>query len=585
MISVQGKAKKSRAAKLRQFFIRPLFLTPLALLFLGLIGWGIFHSSSRVLARYMRWQAERVVIQAEIDATEGRLQEARMGADTALRLHASQPRALRLVARLTSMEGLHAEARKFHERLSAIGGSTREDLEDYALSASRSGYFDEANDIANFVANTGAWDFPHLLKAEQLAAKGDRAGSVNALREAMYASDSSRSRMELARFLIANPNPAESLELNELLEKLAKDPSTTGAEALAMGLLKGHLPVVSDKNWIQMLRKHPGRTPSTDFVADYVEAANIPDSKPAVVAAMLERLKPAPVGDRLEPAKWLLVNGEPAAVLTLLPLADAMSSGQALQTWVDASAGVGQWAAIQEALSRPDVPLPPYLTKIYTARAIKMGGTGEDADVLLRAALQETKNNPPALVQVLGFLYRSGEQALFEEGISLMLANPEGAFPAMSQLVPALQSQGDAESLRRIFQKAAEEGALSGNPYVLNGLAYLDLVLGHPTDIDVLAKRLEESPKDIPYRFTFAFAQLQVGMTGKALLLVENFPVPVEQLHPSHQTVLACILAANGQKEKALALARQIPVQKVTTQELDLLRSRLRGGVSGATPP
>jgi hypothetical protein len=155
----------------------------------------------------------------------------------------------------------------------------------------------------------------------------------------------------------------------------------------------------------------------------------------------------------------------------------------------------------------------------------------------------------------------------------------------MSQLVPALQSQGDAESLRRIFQKAAEEGALSGNPYVLNGLAYLDLVLGHPTDIDVLAKRLEESPKDIPYRFTFAFAQLQVGMTGKALLLVENFPVPVEQLHPSHQTVLACILAANGQKEKALALARQIPVQKVTTQELDLLRSRLRGGVSGATPP
>ena len=46
-------------------------------------------------------------------------------------------------------------------------------------------------------------------------------------------------------------------------------------------------------------------------------------------------------------------------------------------------------------------------------------------------------------------------------------------------------------------------------------------------------------------------------------------------IHKRTFLAVACTLAANGKKEEALALASRIPAQRISTQELDLLKQQL----------
>jgi hypothetical protein len=246
-----------------------------------------------------------------------------------------------------------------------------------------------------------------------------------------------------------------------------------------------------------------------------------------------------------------------------------------MRTWVDLAAAIGEWKTLREALALPNNPLPGHISKIYTARAFKMSGSNAEGDAIYRAALGEYKDKTTETLEILEYLHRSGEYELFDAALPYQLAKPGDAMAAMQFLVPIVGEARDSSRLSRLFQMAQDCPTLKDNDLILNDSAYLDLVLGRPTDIAALERRFLENPGDPAVRFTLALAKLQQGKKIPALTLLQQANVPPQNLAPNQLLILASVLAANKEPEKAIAIARLIPAAKISNEELELLKSHL----------
>jgi hypothetical protein len=76
-------------------------------------------------------------------------------------------------------------------------------------------------------------------------------------------------------------------------------------------------------------------------------------------------------------------------------------------------------------------------------------------------------------------------------------------------------------------------------------------------------------------RFSLALAKLQQGQKLPALTLLQQANIPPQNLAANQLLILASVLAANNEPEKAIAVARLIPAVKISNQELEVLKSHL----------
>ena len=76
-------------------------------------------------------------------------------------------------------------------------------------------------------------------------------------------------------------------------------------------------------------------------------------------------------------------------------------------------------------------------------------------------------------------------------------------------------------------------------------------------------------------RFTLALASLKQGKKLPALTLLQQGKIPPQNLAANQLLILASVLAANNEPQKAIAIARLIPATKISNQELELLKSYL----------
>jgi hypothetical protein len=94
-------------------------------------------------------------------------------------------------------------------------------------------------------------------------------------------------------------------------------------------------------------------------------------------------------------------------------------------------------------------------------------------------------------------------------------------------------------------------------------------------DAAAIRARQKQNPGDPAALFNLVLECLRAGNEAEALALLQNANLDIRTMAPNQLTVLACTLAANGKKEEALALASRIPAQRISTQELDLLKQQL----------
>ncbi len=564
----------------RWFFILLLLL----LAFLGGAAYGSYWAYGKLKGR----QSRKLTKMAAEYLQQGKVAEAAMSLDTAVRLKPNNAEALRLLAHLKGATGEGPKSLENWRKLAESGSLTLEDLAQYAAAAARENDWALAERIADAAATGGNSVLRHLLRAELLTSKNDVPGAEAELRLAVEADKTGTAQAALARFLIARRfNSATAPKILKLLREVSKLQDERGVDAIATAMRIGVVPPAELPIWINALREHPKANARTLFLADTVEWQSNPASKPAVLERMLKRMQGAPVDDRAAGVQFLVLIGEPAQAAALLSRDEALKNREVFSLWLNAQFLIKNWSAILDALSQPNLPLPAYLTKLCSGRALVMSGHESDGRAAYAEGLQQSSENKADLLQALTYLNLAGEDQFFEQGIKHVLSDPATAKESFIKILPSVAMRRDAARTRRVYEIAAATSPdLAKDLTLQNDLAYLNLLLGLPEDTKKVAFQSDANPRDFAFRVTYALALLRAGKNKEALTLLENCEpdVFVPALPPHHKAIVAIALAANGRKKEALGAISTVPPQELSVQEIELLRSYLPQPESSPPP-
>ena len=568
----------------RRPLLRRLLFPLLILVVLCVAAYASYWAYGKLKGR----QSRHLTKMATEYLQKNKVAEAEMSLQTAVRLKPNNAEALRVLARLQGATGKGPQSLETWQKLAASGGITLDDLAQYSMAASREGDQALAERLANAAAAGGNTVFKHVLRANFLLSKNDIPGAEAEFRQAVEVDTTGNSRAMLARFLLTRRLNAETApEIREMLRELSKRPDAVGLEALTAAITRGLVPPAELPVWISALRQHPKSTAQALLLADAADIQLQPETKPTVVAKMLERMKGASLEDRARGLQFLLRMEEPAQAASLLTRDEALKNRETLSLWLDAQSLTKNWPAVLDALSQPNLPLARHLTKLYRGRALLMSGKEAEGRAAFAEALQETEGSKAEFLETLAYLNLVGEDQLFDQGLQRALSDPETAKESFLRILPSVASRRDAARTRRAYEMAAAASPELANDLTLqNDMAYLDLLLGLPVDINKTAFLSEANPRDFSFRATHALTLLKEGKNKEALSLLENCEpdIHVASLPPHQKAIVAIALAANGRRNEALGTASLLPPQQLSMQEFELVRSYLAQLETAATP-
>ena len=515
--------------------------------------------------------------------------EAEMSLETAIRLKPNNAEALRMLARLQGATGKGAASLETWQKLAASGGITLDDLAQYSMAASREGDQALAERLADAAATGGNTVLRHIMRANLLLSKNDILGAEAEFRQAVEGDTTGNSRAMLARFLLTHRLNAETApEIREMLREVSKRPDAIGLEALSTAITRGLVPPAELPVWTSALRLHPKAIAQALLLADATDIQLQPETKPAVLAKMLERMKGAPVDDRAAGLQFLILMGEPVQTAGLLTRDEALNKRETLSLWLDAQSLTKNWPAILDILAQPNLPLPEHLSKLYRGRALVMSGKEAEGRAAYAEALQETAGGTRAeFLDTLAYLNLAGEDQLFDQGLQRALSDPATAKESFIRILPSLAMRQDAARTRRAYEiAAATSPELAKDLTLQNDLAYLGLLLDLPVDTKKIAFLSDANPRDFSFRITYALALLKAGKNKEALTLLENCEpdVHVDTLAPHQKAIVAIAMAANDRRNEALGVAATLPPQQLSKQEIELMRSYLTQTKTTPTP-
>ena len=555
---------------------------PVVLALIGcLVGGGLW-----AVGKFERRQSRKLTDMAANYLKEGKAEEARMGLETALRLDPRNAKALRMIAGLRRAQGADPEALDAMRRLAESGQMSLDDLVIYAQMAARAGDLALAERLANNAGRGGNTVLRHMLRAELGAAKNDPEAVEKELRAAAEADESGQSKLALARFLVQRRLNAETApEVLAMLRSLSSKNDALGAEAIGMILAAGLVPQSEVEVLVKAIRQHPATNPRLLILADSTEVALNPTQKAEVVRRTAERLKGAPMEQRVEAMVWAMRLGEPATASALITPEEASKEAKVYSLWLDSMAQQNRWVEITAQLSKEGSPLPAYLQGLYAGRALVAAGRGNEGRAEYAKALQTASPKREEFLQAVAYLGAAGEDGLFEQGLRKALEKPDDAQAVMRAVVPAVAMRRDAAQTLKVYEIAASAPALKNDLTLQNDIDYLALMLGRPVDARAIAQRSESNPRDFAFRVTYALALLKAGDGRKALEVLENCEpdVHVVSLPPHHKAIVAAAMASAGKQKEALQVAYQIAPMAFSQQEAAFLVEKL--GVAKTPAP
>lgn len=568
--------KLRKKIRLRRAIRRWRFLLILlTLLLLGGAGCAGYWAYGKILNR----QAYALVGRAVEDLKNGKVTEARMGVETALRIKPGHPPATRLLARIQAASRQPEQALATFQKLTDERLLTLEDLKLYAGLAAQKGETQLADRLAKAVGAHGDPAFPHLLKASTLLRQNKPAEAEAEFRAAVAADPSDATRGALLEFLIKSRRPGQSVqEAAVIIQDFSTRDSALGAQALALGLRTGYMNPDLRGDWIEKLRAHPFVETPGRLLADSAAVAMNPDSKPQIAVELVEFVKAKPLPDRAAAAQWLTKNGEPARALSLLTLDEAIKRPESFIVWLDASATAKNWNESLAALEREDNPLRPHISKLFQGLARKQLGQSAESQAAFQNAIADAANDPEKFAEVTSYLLGANETELFEANLAKVPAQPALAPALMSKCQLLVLARRDAAFSLRFFEALANSATLAADPAFQNNIAHHRLLLGKPAPLDFLRKHSAENPDNLSSVATLALAELKSGRSEAAMRLFDNYgpDVDARSLPPRILCIYAVTLAANGKSDLARKVASIIPRGSLSQQEADFLVPHLK---------
>ena len=555
------------------------FITPMVLVLIGGIIWAGFVFVGKVERR----QTRKLVELAEGYLKEGKITQARMGVETALRLNPANAEALRMQANFHFAEGEQGEAFLAMSRLADSGQLSFSELLTYVTLAARQGYTTLSDQWLDSVARRLNPVSQHLLRAQANDAMNNTEEAEKEMRAAWTLDPMGEPSLVLARFLLTRRRtPETEQEILALLKKTSISNESLGVEALVIGLSSQVVPISERDWWISALRNHPLANESGLLVADAAEMSLRPTMKTEVVGRMAERLSGRSLAERVQGMVLAMQAGESKTAAGLLNPEEAAASAEALPIWLDALALQNRWSEILEVLSRSQLALPEYLKRLYTGRALKETGKPVMSREAFEAALEVTQSKMGEYIMVLAYLAFLEENELLERALRQGLEDPKNRDVVLRAVVVAVSVWRDAARTQRIYKIAAAMPQSEGDLALQNDLDYHSILLGQPVDLRTLAERSHANPRDFALRVTHALALLKAENAKQAFAELDQCEpgIYVETLPPPQMAVVAAATALNGRMSEAQALARLIPPGSLLKQESEFLMACLESGKS-----
>jgi hypothetical protein len=571
----QKPGKRRRGLILEFLCSRRLWVSVLALLFLG----SLLMGGRWAYGKWTNRQSWSLASLAETQLREGRVNEALMSLETALRLRPDHPHALRLLAQAHTASGQRQQALAAWQKLSESAQLTAADAAAYGLLAGVEGEWALADRIIDSfsIGNQGAE--ADLLRANILSLRGDTDGTEASLRQAVAKDSTPRSRAALAGFLLAHRlNSSTAPEILTLHRNLITLPDETGANALAAALEAQIVPAAERATWIDTLRKHPKATPALLLEADSAEAAADPAATPLLAAKVSARLEKAPVAERRLGFLWLARHNQHARALRLVTVDETLADPTLFAAWIEALADTGQLEQILQTLDLPANPLPPQRTALYRARTLKLLGRPAEADTAYQsalAALAASANSTTDTLAALAYIQDAGETALFETEVQKLLADPATARTAYESLVPVVAKRRDIASIRRLHELALASPALPQKFSIQNEIDYCDLILARPVDAASIAEIARLNPDNPRFQITQALSLFRAGEFAEALseLTLQGTPPDDPAIQARHAAIQALLLTTTADPVAAAKTLAALDPMRLTAQEAALVQS------------
>jgi hypothetical protein len=418
----------------------------------------------------------------------------------------------------------------------------------------------------------------HLRKAREFLDAKNPDAAERELRLSVGRDRSLRSKKAMIEFMLEH-------RLSELtgpraigyLSDLAAARGEEFHEAVIAAIRTGTIQPQETSSLLKLLKSHRDVPNEILLLADSTEARLQPERRSALAAACAERLREAPLKDRVDGARWLLSLKESKRAATLLPRIEATSSPEAFELWLELAELNKNFAEALDALAATPNPLSPLRAKLFRARILHASGASGAREEYIET-LRIHAEDPEAYGEAIAFICSAGNDPLmlgsFKKGIDDF---PATAHILLAKLTPAARALKDARRVRQILEVASQSNAFNGNVLVRSELAYLNLLLGREEDIEQLYRISVLYPGNAPVRLALAMGLLKKNRAQHALLEVEAFQPDIRTatLRDHEKAILASVYAANDRKDDAVKISLGINFGELTAQEIEFAMTSL----------
>jgi len=519
--------------------------------------------------RIKEWRARQFAAQADTLRAEGKLQEAFNNASSALQMRPGLPEARRAYAAVL-LAGGKAEGLSVFQQLIDDNLATTEDrtqVAEAALAFNNPALAErEAFQLLQQGDNTP--EALHLLARVRLAQQR-LPDALQALRESIEAGGGAPPAILLARLQMA-ANTEESIAAAlELLRPIAAEKDLAGLEALLLLVTSPALRSPEGAAWVEALRNHPEAGDEQKLAAASAEIVLAPARYAEIVRRTTDDYRGGTVEQRAQLARWLNLNREYEAVLDVVSGSEAASRSDLFLIRLDAMAGRGDWQGLAALLKGDNIPLSNPVVLLYRGRAARETGELESSASFYRRAVIEAARTPDVMWYVINYLQRVGEDRVLEQELGRLTENPATARQAFQALVPIVQKRQDAEELHNLY--AGMIRLLPADAVVQNDHRYFAALTGRRADVSGARELVDRQPQMLAYRITLALTHLKNAQPEAALNVFDGITLDPAQIQPYQRAVLAAVLGANGRADEARQLARSVPGDVVTVQEIELI--------------
>jgi len=550
--------KKSETSYSRQQLRRTLAIASIVLLLLAALGAAGYHF-------FTGWRARDLASKAKDNFERGNYRMAWLQINSAKDLRASDPDVLRAAAIIEAGLG-RAEALAHLEKLAERTDLTPEELQARALAALRHGTDEQFEQAVADLEKSGKTSEAGEMRAARKLRRGDLDSAVAAARSAAEASDDPQLKLGLARLLVQRYRP-------EFGPGLTPSPGALAGSAEAVALIDALLTTPQRNEALAFALNQINTTPENRIRWANAAMESIETDNPALLpaAAVLVRAgqkTPQQIHEQLRPvfdaaaldrraayALWLTGAGMPKEALTLITAQEAGESTAAFGARTEALFALENLDAVLAAVeSGGNVDADVRLA--VKARAEYARGRGAQGGAQALAEAMDAAAKSGRLEMIIPTGDSLGASGVVDAKIAELCGDPAVADYVFRVARERFSAKGRSTLLSTALESA--RAAAPQGPAIRDYERHVALAGGKEVDEQETASASAAEPANVNFRITHALNLLRHNKPQEALEAFDTITVFADRLPPGQLAVIAAVLAANGDTDRARAAAAMV---------------------------